>query len=147
MDKKSTEEYIAELVTKAIQKTIDKKTDLIIEAIYDIYETKQDKITKETYSDYPKAATNNAKRAIKYKEESGNPKNCGTPVGWTRARQLANREALSRDTIARMSSFARHRQNKDVPYEEGCGGLMWDAWGGDEGIDWAQRKLKEIDSE
>ena len=42
----------------------------------------------ETYNDYPQAATNNAKRAIKYKEENGS--DCGTQVGWTRARQLAN---------------------------------------------------------
>ena len=28
-----------------------------------------------------------------------------------------------------MASFNRHQQHKDVPYDEGCGGLMWDAWG------------------
>tara|TARA_R100000654_G_scaffold71939_1_gene103322 strand:- start:1777 stop:2958 length:1182 start_codon:yes stop_codon:yes gene_type:complete len=98
----------------------------------------------ESYTDYPQGATNNAKRAIKYKKENGS--SCGTRVGWTRASQLANRKPISRDTIARMASFARHAQNKDVPYTEGCGGLMWDAWGGSSGINWAQSKLKEIDS-
>ena len=98
----------------------------------------------ETYNDYPEAATNNAKRALKYKEDNGS--DCGTPVGWTRARQLANRERISRDTIARMASFKRHQQNKDVPYDEGCGGIMWDAWGGDAGIEWAIRKLEQIDN-
>jgi HK97 family phage prohead protease len=98
----------------------------------------------ETYNDYPEAATNNAKRALKYKEENGS--DCGTPVGWTRARQLANKERISRDTIARMASFKRHQQNKDVPYDEGCGGIMWDAWGGDAGIEWAIRKLEQIDN-
>ena len=102
-----------------------------------------DKKKEDTYNDYPEAASNNAKRAIKYKEENGS--DCGTPVGWTRARQLANRERLSRDTIARMASFKRHQQYKDVPYEEGCGGLMWDAWGGDAGINWAIKKLDKID--
>jgi HK97 family phage prohead protease len=100
-----------------------------------------------TYNDYPKAATNNAKRALKYREESGNPKGCGTPVGWARANQLAKGEALSEDTVKRMASFNRHRQHKDVPYEDGCGGLMWDAWGGTEGVDWAIRKSKQIDEE
>ena len=99
----------------------------------------------KTYNDYPQAATNNAKRAIKYKEENGS--DCGTQVGWTRARQLANRDSLSRDTIARMASFKRHQQHKDVPYDEGCGGIMWDAWGGDAGINWAIKKLEQIDSE
>jgi hypothetical protein len=63
----------------------------------------KDYYAEETYNDYPQAATNNAKRAIKYKEENGS--DCGTQVGWTRARQLANRDNLSRDTIARMASF------------------------------------------
>ncbi len=97
----------------------------------------------ETYNDYPQSATNNAKRAIKYKEENGS--SCGTNVGWTRAGQLARREKLSRDTIARMASFKRHQQHKDVPYDEGCGGLMWDAWGGTSGVEWAIRKLDQID--
>jgi HK97 family phage prohead protease len=101
-------------------------------------------LKEETYNDYPEAATNNAKRALKWKEENGS--DCGTPVGWTRANQLANREKISRDTIARMASFKRHQQYKDVPYSEGCGGLMWDAWGGDAGINWAIRKLEQIDN-
>ena len=44
-----------------------------------------------------------------------------------------------------MASFKRHQQHKDVPYTEGCGGLMWDAWGGSAGVNWAISKLKEID--
>ncbi|CAB4158114.1 Phage-like element PBSX protein, XkdF [uncultured Caudovirales phage] len=99
----------------------------------------------ETYNDYPQAASDNAKRALKYMEENPDKK-CGTLVGKARANQLANREPISRETIARMSSFARHRQNKDVPYNEGCGGIVWDFWGGTEGIEYAQRKLKEIDN-
>lgn len=102
-------------------------------------------LKEETYNDYPEAASNNAKRALKWKEENGS--SCGTPVGWTRARQLANREKLSRDTIARMASFKRHQANKDVPYSKGCGGIMWDAWGGDAGINWAIRKLAQIDNQ
>ncbi len=100
-----------------------------------------------SYTDYPKSASNNARRALKYKEESGNPRDCGTPVGWRRATQLANREAISEDVVKRMASFNRHRQHKDVPYDEGCGGLMWDAWGGTSGVDWAIRKSKQIDEE
>jgi hypothetical protein len=100
----------------------------------------------KTYTDYPEAAVNNAKRALKWVKENGWG-TCGTPVGKARANQLANREPLSRDTIARMASFKRHQQHADVPYTEGCGGLMWDAWGGTAGVEWAIRKLKEIDNE
>jgi hypothetical protein len=100
-------------------------------------------IKMASYNDYPQSATNNAKRARKWKEENGS--DCGTRVGWTRSSQLADKKPISRDTIARMASFKRHQQNKDVPYSEGCGGLMWDAWGGTSGVEWAIRKLKEID--
>jgi len=100
-------------------------------------------IELESYSDYPQAASNNAKRARKYKEENGS--SCGTRVGWTRSAQLADRKPISRDTIARMASFKRHQQHKDVPYSEGCGGLMWDAWGGSAGVNWASRKLKQLE--
>ena len=97
----------------------------------------------ESYADYPESASNNAKRALEWKKENGS--SCGTSVGWRRASQLANKQPLSRSTIARMASFKRHQQNKDVPYSEGCGGIMWDAWGGTSGVEWAISKLKQID--
>jgi len=53
----------------------------------------------KSYSDYPEAARNNAKRALKRADENG------------------------------------------------CGGLMYDAWGGSAGVNWAISKLKEIDNE
>ena len=100
----------------------------------------------ESYTDYPESATNAAKRALKWAEENGWG-DCGTPVGKARANQLANGEPISEETIARMASFARHLQHKDVPYSEGCGGLMVDAWGGQAGIEWAQNKLESIREE
>jgi len=99
----------------------------------------------ESYTDYPESASNNSKRALEWVEKNGWG-DCGTDVGKQRANQLAKREPISRDTISRMASFKRHQQNKDVPYSEGCGGLMWDAWGGTSGIEWAINKLKEIDA-
>jgi len=99
----------------------------------------------ESYSDYPQGAVNNAKKALKWKKENGS--SCGTSVGWKRASQLANKQPISRSTIARMASFKRHQQNKDVPYSEGCGGIMWDAWGGSAGVNWAISKLKKIDND
>ena len=99
----------------------------------------------ESYADYPVSASNNAKRALEWKKENGS--SCGTSVGWRRASQLANKQPLSRSTIARMASFKRHQQNKDVPYSEGCGGIMWDAWGGSAGVNWAISKLKQIDND
>jgi hypothetical protein len=100
----------------------------------------------ESYNDYPVAAQENACRALKYKEK--NPDNdCGTRIGWTRASQLCNRRSISIETVGRMASFKRHQQNKDVPYDKGCGGLMYDAWGGPEGISWAISKMQRINNQ
>ena len=101
---------------------------------------------EDSYNDYPEAAVNNAKRALKWAEENGWG-DCGEQTGKLRANQIANKENLTRDTIARISGFRRHQQNKDVPYSEGCGGLMWDAWGGDAMINWAERKLRQIEKQ
>ena len=100
----------------------------------------------ETYNDYPKEATENAKIALRYAEENGWG-DCGTPVGKARANQLANGENISRETIARMASFERQRENSQKELGDGCGRLMWLAWGGDAGIEWAQKKLQQIDKQ
>ena len=100
----------------------------------------------ESYTDYPKAASENAKAALRYAEKNGWG-SCGTPVGKARANQLANGEPISRDTIARMAAFERHRQNSQKELGDGCGRLMWLAWGGDAGVEWATRKLAQIDKD
>ena len=115
------------------------------QAVAICYKSFKGSVELESYNDYPQGAKNNAKRAIAFKEKNGSK--CGTQVGWVRARQLADKKNITRDTIARMASFKRHQQHKDVPYSEGCGGLMWDAWGGSAGINWAISKLKQIDNE
>lgn len=97
----------------------------------------------ESYNDYPAAATENAKIALRWVEENGWG-GCGTPVGKKRANDLSAGRPLSEETIARMAAFERHRQNSQKELGDGCGRLMWLCWGGDEGIEWASRKLKQI---
>lgn len=100
-------------------------------------------IELESYTDYPKGATENAKIAIRYAEENGWG-DCLEATGKARANQLANGEPISEETISRMASFERHRQHSKRELGDGCGRLAWLAWGGDEGIEWAQRKLEQI---
>lgn len=100
---------------------------------------------EDSYSDYPEQAKENAKIALRYAEENGWG-DCGTAVGKIRANQLANGEPITRETIARMAAFERHRQNSDKELGDGCGRFMWLAWGGDAGIEWASRKLDSIDN-
>jgi hypothetical protein len=97
----------------------------------------------ESYTDYPEQAKENAKIALRYAEENGWG-DCGTPVGKIRANQISKGLPISRDTIAKMSAFERHRQNSQKELGDGCGRLMWLAWGGDAGVEWASRKLQQI---
>ena len=98
----------------------------------------------KTYTDYPEAAKKNAKQALAY-YDSKKPR-CGTPQAWQFAKLLASGKPLSRCLISEMASYNRFEKKKDEAYTNGCGGLLWDAWGGEEGIRWAEQKLDEINS-
>lgn len=108
--------------------------------------------TEATYNDYPAAAKNNAQQAIDWKEKHGRDEvTGGTEVGWARAHQLAKGEKLSKDVVSRMAQFNRHRKNsgvsaefKDEPWKD-RGNIAWLIWGGTEGVDWAIKKMEEIE--
>ena len=135
----SIEGYFVDKYEMSLQES---EEDRLINAIRDLI-LKDEQYKLETYNDYPKEASENAKIALRYAEENGWG-DCGTPVGKARANQLANGENISEDTIARMASFERHRQSSQKELGDGCGRLMWLSWGGDAGVEWAQRKLEQI---
>jgi len=69
------------------------------------------------------------------------------PVGKQRANQLANGEPISLDTIQRMYSYlSRHEVDLEssTAYGDGCGKLMYDAWGGKAALGWSRNKLREL---
>lgn len=108
----------------------------------------------ESYDDYPQAASDAACKVLRWIDEHGRDEVEGMgSVGLARANQLCSREPISRDTIARMASFARHKKNSEInPEFKGTpwkdkGYVAWLGWGSDEGINWAQKKLDEIDTE
>jgi hypothetical protein len=137
----SIEGYFADKYEMSL---IEEKTEdeILLEAIKKII-VDAERMELRSYTDYPKAAVENAKIAVRYAEENGWG-SCGTAVGKQRANQLANNEPISEETISRMAAFERHRQNSQKELGDGCGRLMWLAWGGDEGVEWAQRKLEQI---
>lgn len=111
------------------------------------------KMTKDdfadTISDYPEGVKSAAQRALNYAEKNGWG-SCGTGVGKQRANQLAKGESISVDTIKRMYSYlSRHKVDLDSSkeYGDGCGKLMYDAWGGKAGLSWAERKLAQLEKE
>lgn len=121
------------------------------------YDNEEDIIVKslvppsmfESYSDYPDSVKNNAKAVLRYVEENGWG-SCGTDVGKQRANDLANGRPISEDVIRRMYSYlSRHAVDLDSSkgYRDGCGKLMYDAWGGKSALSWAAAKIKAIDKE
>ena len=102
-----------------------------------------EEVELKSFSDYPDSVKNNAKRALKWAEENGWG-SCGTGVGKQRANQLANGEPISMSTIKRMYSYlSRHAPDFDSSksYEDGCGKLMYDAWGGKSALSWAKTRI------
>jgi hypothetical protein len=99
----------------------------------------------------PASSRNNARRVLRWKEKYGDEVKGMTQVGWTRANQLASGENLSRDTVARMSAFARHRKNaevdpkfKDTPWKD-RGHVAWLGWGGTSGVNWANSVMDRLE--
>lgn len=101
------------------------------------------------WSDYPESASDEARRALKHREDNGS--SCGTPVGWARAQQLAGREALSDETVKRTFSFLSRAKVydqgrfEDEDGNEICGSIMYAAWGGDPMLRWAEDTVQKIE--
>ena len=102
---------------------------------------------EDSYSDYPDSVKNNAQAVLDYVAENGWG-SCGTDVGKQRANQLAKGEPISFETVKRMYSYlSRHEVDLDSSkgYRDGCGKLMYDAWGGKSALSWAESKIKQVE--
>lgn len=101
-------------------------------------------IELESYNDYPQAARDNAERGIRYNEEQGNK--CATQVGKVRAQQISKGEALSYETLKRTFSYLSRAKEYYKPNDkEACGTISFLLWGGEEMLNYVERKLKQID--
>ena len=98
----------------------------------------------------PQTVADNARRALEVRARKPESQRGMTAVGIARARDLANRVALSEDTIRRMLAyFERHEVDKqgETWDEQGKGWQAWNGWGGDDGFAWARRKVEQFDRE
>jgi hypothetical protein len=96
----------------------------------------------------PELIRKNAQSALDYIERTGNPNNCMTQVGKVRAQQLAQGKPISIETIKRMKSFlSRHKSNLETSksYDDGCGKLALDAWGGIEALPWVEKTINSYE--
>ncbi len=101
------------------------------------------KLVMESYSDYPDAVSNNAKKGIELNEKINN--RCATEVGKIRAQQLSQKKPISIETIKRMYSYLNRAEEYYVEGDnEACGTISFLLWGGLAGKRWAESKLKEL---
>lgn len=100
----------------------------------------------------PKAARDNARLVLRWRDEHPAEIQGMTAVGWRRASQLAAGRPISLAIVRRMAQFNRHRPNSRVSPEyartpwRDAGRVAWLGWGGDEGIDWALRISAESET-
>jgi hypothetical protein len=102
-----------------------------------------------SYDDYPALISKNAQAALDYIERTGNPNDCMTQVGKVRAQQLAQGKPVSIETVKRMKSYiSRHKVDLESSksYEDGCGKLAMDAWGGVEALPWVERTIEQYEN-
>lgn len=145
------EASVTDLWDKDIETLTDDEAEVVLKKIKALikddkrYKVKR-RIDMESYSDYPDGVRGNAKRAVEWANKNGWG-SCGTAVGKLRASQLSKGEPISVDTIKRMYSFlSRHEGDLESSksYGDGCGKLMYDAWGGRAALGWSRNKLREL---
>jgi len=145
----------AALVAEPTAKTISKVKLGILEGYcpvdidYDYYEGTGEVLEKfnvrEAFAVPTKEIQDTAQRVLDWVEENGWG-DCGTAVGKTRASQLAKGDNISLETITRMFSYlSRHKVDLESSksYDDGCGKLMYDSWGGEAALGWAEREMKK----
>lgn len=141
----SIEGYFTDKVNMAeVEQISEEEAEDILVEMADYIASK--KLNLETYSDYPEGVVNNAKKALEWADKNGWG-SCGTAVGKRRASQLASKSNLTVSTIKRMYSFlSRHAKDLETStsYSDGCGKLMYDAWGGKAALRWSKSKLKSL---
>jgi len=101
-----------------------------------------------SFDDYPSLIRKNAQAALDYIEKTGNPRGCMTQVGKVRAQQLAQGKPISIETVKRMKAYiTRHKKDLESSksYDDGCGKLAMDAWGGVEALNWVESTINKYD--
>jgi len=101
-----------------------------------------------SFDDYPELIRKNAQKVLDYIDRTGNPNNCMTQVGKVRAQQLAQGKPISIETVKRMKAYiTRHQKDLQASksYDDGCGLLAMDAWGGVEALPWVERTISQYE--
>ena len=146
MERTPRERLESAMLMESFYDYMNKDVDELSEVEAELVLSKIKEVLFESYSDYGDGVRNNARKAVEWAEKNGWG-SCGTDVGKQRAHQLAKGEKISLDTIKRMHSYlSRHEGDldKSTSFGDGCGYLMYQAWGGKAGLGWSRNKLREL---
>ena len=151
----SIEGYFVDKMERPKDATINDLAEIEEEEAKELLSTirgiiKGDKRTKsgkktimESYTDYPSAVKNNAKRGLELNEKVNNK--CATQVGKIRATQLAQGKPISKETIKRMYSYlSRAEEYYNESDTTACGTISYLLWGGLAAKRYATKKLREF---
>lgn len=145
----SIEAFMSDKMKRPKDKTLDETLSQIEEEEAEFLNKKitgflsDQEVEMESYSDYPDAVKNNAKRGRELNEKVNNK--CATMVGKVRSATLAKGGAIEVDTIKRMYSYlSRAEEYYDEGNTEACGTISYLLWGGKAGLRWSAKKLKEL---
>ena len=125
-----------DLLPKGHPQRVEKKSELLALAKYSHIDFKP-----------PKGAQEAAKRALEVRASKPPSQRGMTAVGIARARDLANGETLSPETVKRMLAyFDRHEIDKkgSTWNIQGKGWQAWHGWGGDAGYAFARKVVKQM---
>jgi hypothetical protein len=152
----SIEAFMSEKATQRPKdKTIDEKlaemenqeAEYMMSEVKDMLgygKKKKKKYKMESFSDYPDAVKNNAKRGRELNEKNGNK--CATQVGKIRSKTLSEGGKVTIETVKRMFSYlSRADEYYDESDSSACGTISYLLWGGKAGLRWAGSKLREMD--
>lgn len=125
---------------KSLEEIEQEEADYLLSNIKEVLSTGKSSVML-SFSDYPQSVKNNAKRGIELNKKVNNK--CATQVGKVRARQLANGEPVSMETIKRMFSYlSRAEEYYKAGDTKACGYISYLLWGGKSAKSWAESKIK-----
>ena len=144
----SIEAYFSDKMSRPKDKTLsdlnaieDDEAKDLVDSIKNILSS--ERVTLESYNDYPKSVQNNAKKGIEMNEKVNNK--CATQVGKVRAATLAKKGKIQVSTIKRMYSYlSRAEEYYDPNDSKACGTISYLLWGGKAALGWSRNKLREL---
>ena len=102
----------------------------------------QNQYRNQLFDDYPEKAIDIAKKALDYINK--NPNQSCDRINIEITEIITQKMPLNLEQVETIAKMIKFQDQKDNAYSTDCGGLQWDAYGGTEGILWANSKMQNL---